>query len=57
VADESSGFASYLLLVPRISVRHSFTPRTALDISVLDQIFPEDGVQHSPALTIGFSFR
>ncbi len=56
--DESTGYVAHLLILPRISVRHAFTPRTALDISILDHIFPDDGrVEHSPALTIRFSFR
>jgi hypothetical protein len=56
--DESSGYTAHLVLVPRISVRHAFSARTALDIGVLDHIFPDDGgVEHSPALTIGFFFR
>ena len=58
IPDESDdGYSSQLVLVPRISVRHAFTGRTGLDVSVLDHILPEDGVDHSPALTIGFWFR
>ena len=57
-ADESGGYSSHFIVVPRISVRHSFTSRTALDVSVQDFILPDDSrVEHSPALTIGFSFR
>lgn len=56
--DESDdGFGSQFVVVPRISVRHSFSGRTGLDVSVLDHILPEDGVEHSPALTVGFWFR
>ena len=56
--DESGGYSSHFIIVPRISVRHSFTGRTALDVSVQDFILPDDSrVEHSPALTIGFSFR
>ena len=55
--DLSGGYVANLMLVPRISVRHTFSSRTSLDVSVLDQIFPEDRVQHSPALTVGFMFR
>ena len=56
--DESDdGYNSQFVVVPRISVRHSFSGRTGLDVSVLDHILPEDGVDHSPALTVGFWFR
>jgi hypothetical protein len=55
--DQSTGFEAQLLLAPRVTVRHSFSARTALDVSVLDQIFPDDTVRHSPALTVGFIFR
>jgi hypothetical protein len=55
--DESSGYEPLLLLLPRLSVRHAFSARTALEVSVADYIFPDDDVLHSPALTVGFSFR
>jgi hypothetical protein len=57
-ADDSGGYVAHLLLLPRISVRHSFSGRTAVEVSVMDHIFPDASrVEHSPALTFGFSFR
>jgi hypothetical protein len=55
--DQSSGFHADVMVVPRVSVRHAFSSRTALDVSVLDQILPDETVRHSPALTVGFLFR
>ena len=50
-------YTFYFAVVPSLTVRHGFTPRTALEVGVRDYIFPEDEVEHSPALTVGFRFR
>ena len=58
--DESSGYVAQFIVLPRISARHQFSPRTALEISVMDHILTEgtsDRIGHSPALVAGFSFR
>jgi hypothetical protein len=56
--DQSTGYTAHLLIAPRISVRHALSGRTALEVSIADNIFPDDStVNHSPALTFGFSFR
>ncbi len=55
--DESTNFSASFIVVPRVTVRHSFSSHTALDVSVLDHIFTDDNVRHSPALTVGFVFR
>jgi hypothetical protein len=54
---EDGGYEASVMLVPRVTVRHAFTSRTGLDVSVIDQIFPDDRVRHSPGITVGFSFR
>lgn len=51
-----SGYSFYFALAPTLTVRHGFSARTALEIGVRDYIVP-DGVDHMPALTIGFRFR
>jgi hypothetical protein len=57
IPDESSGYTASFIIVPRVTVRHAFTSHTALDVCVLDHIFTDDQVRHSPALTVGFMFR
>lgn len=51
------GYTFYFAVVPALTVRHAFTPRTAFELGLRDYIFPEDQVQHAPALSIGFRFR
>lgn len=52
-----SGFSFNFAVVPALTVRHGFTPRTALEIGVRDFILPEEQVEHMPAITLGFRFR
>jgi len=52
-----SGFTFYFVAVPTLTVRHGFSPRTALEVGFRDFIQPEDEVEHLPALTVGFRFR
>ena len=52
-----SGYTFNFTVVPGVSVRHSFTPRTALELAIRDYIYPEAEVEHSMSLAIGFRFR
>jgi hypothetical protein len=52
-----SGFTFYFVAVPTLTIRHGFTPRTALELGIRDFIQPEDEVQHLPALMLGLRFR
>ena len=54
---QESGYTFNFTLVPGLSVRHTFTPRTAFEIGVRDYIYPEAEVEHSLSLTAGFRFR
>jgi hypothetical protein len=56
-ADAGDGYTFYFAVVPTLVVRHGFTPRTAVELGLRDYIFPEDEVQHAPALSFGFRFR
>lgn len=51
------GYAFYFAVVPALTVRHGFTSRTALEVGLRDYIFPDDRVNHMPAITVGFRFR
>lgn len=55
----SGGWGTYELVAPSLTVRHRFSPRTSLSLTAQDFIldFLEGPVQHSPALTLGLSFR
>jgi hypothetical protein len=53
-----SGWGTYALAAPGLIVRHTFTPRTALWLSLQDYIFDVlEESEHAPALTLGLSFR
>lgn len=53
------GWRGHEVIVPTLTVRHQFTPRTSINASMQDYILNvlEGGVRHSPALTLGLSFR
>lgn len=53
------GWAAYEVVVPTLTLRHRFTQRTSVFGSVHDYITDvlEGSAQHSPAFTIGLSFR
>jgi hypothetical protein len=51
------GYTFYFVVVPGLTIRHGFTPRTALEVGVRDLMHPDEDVQHFPALTLGFRFR
>lgn len=55
--DYGDGYSFYFAVVPALTVRHGFTPRTALEIGLRDYIFPDASVNHMPALNVGFRFR
>ena len=52
-----SGYTFYFSIAPGITMRHDFSPRTALEVAVRDYILPEDEVEHLPAVSVGFRFR
>jgi hypothetical protein len=51
------GYAFYFVIVPGLTIRHGFTPRTALEVGVRDFMHPDEEMEHLPALTLGFRFR
>lgn len=53
------GWGAYEVIVPTLSLRHRFTQRTSVYASLHDYISDvlEGNAQHSPALTVGMSFR
>jgi hypothetical protein len=54
----SEGWGAYPLAVPGLTLRHRFSVRTAFWISLQDYIFDFlEEAEHSPALTLGLSFR
>ena len=55
----SDGWATYETVAPALTLRHHFSQRSSLSLSAQDYIldFFEGPVQHSPALTLGLSFR
>jgi hypothetical protein len=57
--DATDGWGSYETVIPTLSVRHQFSPRGALFVTAGDMImdFLEGSAEHSPALTLGLSFR
>jgi hypothetical protein len=54
-----NGWGSYETLIPALTLRHQFSQRAGLFVTAQDMImsFLEDDTQHSPALTLGLSFR
>ncbi|HEX2168137.1 MAG TPA: hypothetical protein VHG09_12965 [Longimicrobiales bacterium] len=57
VPEFGDGYSFYFAVVPALTVRHGFSSRTALEVSVRDYIFPDGTVDHMPALNVGFRFR
>jgi hypothetical protein len=53
------GYTAYEVLAPGLSLRHRLTPRAAIALAFEDYIFDlfEGPVDHSPAVTLGFTFR
>jgi hypothetical protein len=53
------GYTAYEVLAPGLTFRHRLTPRAALSLTLEDYIFDlfEGPVDHSPAVSLGFSFR
>lgn len=57
-ADRSDGWGAYAVAAPGLVLRHTFSQRTALWLQVQDYIFDVlEASEHSPALTLGLSFR
>ena len=56
---DDRGFTAYELLLPSLTVKHRLTARAAIVAALQDHIFDilEGPAQHSPALTLGVSFR
>jgi hypothetical protein len=57
IGGSNDGYSFYFAVVPSLTIRHGFSSRTALELGLRDFIFPEDNVEHAPALTVGFRFR
>lgn len=57
--DSSEGWGTYELVAPALVLRHQFSPRSSLSLTVQDYIMDvlEGPVEHSPALSVGLSFR
>jgi hypothetical protein len=58
--DESgTGWGTYELVAPALTLRHSISSRSSLFVTAQDYLFDvlEGPVEHSPALTMGLSFR
>ena len=53
------GYTAYEVLAPGLTVRHRLTPRAAIALTLEDYVFDlfEGPVDHSPAVSLGFSFR
>ncbi|MGH7461510.1 MAG: hypothetical protein ACREMA_10850, partial [Longimicrobiales bacterium] len=58
-AESSDCFSSYEVVVPGLTLRHRLNGRATLVLGIYDHIFDllEGPAQHSPALTLGASFR
>jgi hypothetical protein len=58
-AESTDRFTAYEVLLPSLMVRHRLSSRTTAVAGIQDHIFNllEGTAQHSPALTLGFSFR
>lgn len=58
-AESSDSFSSYEVVIPGLTLRHRLNSRATLVLGIYDHIFDvlEGPAQHSPALTIGASFR
>jgi hypothetical protein len=55
---DGGGWGTYEVVAPGLTLRHRFTQRTAFWMSLQDYIFDVlEDAEHSPALTIGLSFR
>jgi hypothetical protein len=57
--EDDDGYSAQGILVPGLTVRQRIGPRAALSLAFEDYIFDlSDGpVDHSPALSLGFTFR
>jgi hypothetical protein len=58
-AEPSDRFTAYEMLLPSITMRHRLSSRATAQVGLQDHMFNvlEGTTQHSPALTLGFSFR
>jgi len=56
---DDRNFTAYEVLLPSLTARHRLSTRAAVMVSLQDYIFNflEGPAQHSPALTLGLSFR
>jgi|SRR5919108_365921 hypothetical protein len=55
---DAGGWGTYEVAAPGLTLRHRFSPRTGFWISLQDYIFDAlEDAEHSPALTLGLSFR
>ena len=55
---DDGGWGTYEVAAPGLTLRHRFSNRTAFWISLQDYIFDVlEDAEHSPALTLGLSFR
>lgn len=56
---DNDGWSSHELVVPSLTLRHGFTRRAGMFVTLQDYIWDvlEGDVRHSPALTVGLSFR
>lgn len=55
---DSGGWGTYGVVAPGLTLRHRFSQRTAFWMSLQDYIFDAFAdAEHSPALTLGLSFR
>jgi len=59
VGTGDDGWGTYELVAPSLTLRHHFSQRTSLALTLQDYIFNvlEGDVEHSPALALGLSFR
>lgn len=51
------GFSPDFTIAPGFTVRHWFTPRAALSLGVQNYMVLEGPIQHSPAFSLGVTFR
>lgn len=53
------GWAAYEVVAPSLTMRHRFTPRAGVFVTLQDYISDvlEGNARHSPALTVGLTFR
>jgi hypothetical protein len=58
-AEPTDRFTAYEMLLPSLTMRHRLSSRATAMLALQDHMFNvlEGTTQHSPALTLGFSFR